>query len=129
MSRVRHMTFAAAILLIVSLLIATAWWVSAKDVEAGFFEPSLPLGCTVDATERAWVEVAKRKLPKEAMPRILNVYHANTAHSFCIYITPRGTWYAYNPSKGSEEVLDGEADAMAWAIQCDALATGATLEE
>lgn len=112
-----------------TLLIIIAGFCLPLITAANFFEPRLPNGCTVDATERAWVEAAKIKLPKQAKPKILTVVHGDTAHSYCVFMTPRGTWFCYNPDRGSEWILEGDEDAMSWGLQCNALATGATLED
>lgn len=83
------------------------------------FRPRLLLGCVVDATEFAWVQDASNRLPKEAKPRILIVSHIEgrklVSHSYCTFQTPRGSWFAYNPTRGSHQLMASQVpNAELW---------------
>ncbi len=97
------------------------------------FRPKLALGCVVDSTEFAWVQDASNRLPKESKPRILIVNQVVgktvVAHAYCAFRTPRGTWFAYNPTKGSQQLFSAQVpNAKEWGEELVPSATSSWFE-
>ena len=93
------------------------------------FRPKLPNGCAVEATEFAWVEDAAHRLPQQARPHILIVAWWDKGqylcHAYCAFMTPRGSWFAYNPTHGSQQLLySKKPDAQEWASEIMPTSTG-----
>ena len=87
----------------------------------------------MDATEFAWAQDASNRLPKNAKPRILIVSHVEgkkvVAHSYCAFQSPRGNWFAYNPTRGTQQLLASQVpNATAWGKELVPTANGSWFE-
>lgn len=106
----------------------------AKDPHFPGFRPTLINGCLVDSTEFAWAQDAVNRLSKEAKPRLLVVNHMEgnilRSHAYCTFQTPRGTWFAYNPNNGSQQLFSSQKpDAKEWGEELLSIATSSWFED